>query len=145
MRSIIECASFPLGPSIMPRPIHFEIQAADPQRAIRFYGAVFNWTFSKWDGPQDYWLIKTGEPDTRGIDGGLLPRRGPPPVPMQAVNAFVCTVDVPGVDAAVKRIGELGGSIVVPKMAIPMVGWLAYATDTEGNIFGIMQADAAAK
>src|ERR1700730_2843953 len=145
MRSIIECASSLLWPSIMPRPIHFEIQAADPQRAIRFYAALFNWTFNKWEGPQDYWLIKTGEPDTRGIDGGLLPRRGPPPVPMQAVNAFVCTVDVPDVDAAVKRIGELGGSIVVPKMAIPGVGWLAYATDTEANIFGIMQADAAAK
>lgn len=129
----------------MPRPIHFEIQAADPQRAIRFYSALFGWTFSKWDAPQDYWLIKTGEPDTRGIDGGLLPRRGPPPAAMQAVNAFVCTVDVADLDAAVKRIGELGGAIVVPRMAIPTVGWLAYASDTEANIFGIMQADAGAK
>ena len=25
------------------------------------------------------------------------------------------------------------------------VGWLAYATDTEGNIFGMLQPDAAAK
>ena len=34
---------------------------------------------------------------------------------------------------------------VVPKMAIPAVRWLAYAHDTEGNIFGIMQFDPAAK
>jgi len=33
----------------------------------------------------------------------------------------------------------------VPKMPIPGVGWLAYAKDTEGNIFGIMQPDANAK
>ena len=128
----------------MPRPIHFEIQAADPRRAIAFYSALFGWSFNKWEGPQDYWLIKTGEPDTRGIDGGLLPRRGPPPAAMQAVNAFVCTVDVTDADTTVKRIGELGGSVVVPKMAIPMIGWLAYANDTEGNIFGLMQDDPSA-
>ena len=45
----------------MPRPIHFEIQAADPKRAIAFYSALFSWSFNKWEGPQDYWLIKTGE------------------------------------------------------------------------------------
>jgi predicted enzyme related to lactoylglutathione lyase len=129
----------------MPRPVHFEIQAADPKRAITFYTGLFGWTFNKWEGPQDYWLIKTGEANARGIDGGLLPRRGPAPVAMQAVNAFVCTTDVADLDASVLRVGELGGTIVVPKMAIPTVGWLAYASDTEGNIFGTMQADAAAK
>jgi hypothetical protein len=30
-------------------------------------------------------------------------------------------------------------------MPIPGVGWLAYAKDTEGNIFGMMQRDPAAK
>ena len=129
----------------MPRPVHFEIQAADPKRAIAFYTGLFGWTFNKWEGPQDYWLTKTGEANARGIDGGLLPRRGPAPVAMQAVNAFVCTTDVADLDASVLRVGELGGTIVVPKMAIPTVGWLAYASDTEGNIFGMMQADAAAK
>lgn len=129
----------------MPRPIHFEIQASDPQRAIRFYTQLLGWTFSKWDSPMDYWLIKTGEPGTRGIDGGLLPRRGSAPVAMQAVNSFVCTVDVADVDTTIKRIAEVGGTVVVPKMPIPTVGWLAYAHDTEGNIFGVMQMDAAAK
>jgi hypothetical protein len=64
---------------------------------------------------------------------------------MQAVNAFVCTADVVDLDASVLRVGELGGTIVVPKMAIQTVGWLAYASDTEGNIFGMMQMDSAAK
>jgi uncharacterized protein len=129
----------------MPRPIHFEIHAADPLRAIRFYTQLFGWTFTKWDAPQDYWLVKTGEKGTPGIDGGLLPRKGAPPAAMQPCNAFVCTVDVMDVDASVKRVGELGGMLVVPKMAIMTVGWLAYAHDTEGNIFGMMQMDAAAR
>jgi predicted enzyme related to lactoylglutathione lyase len=129
----------------MPRPIHFEIHAENPQRAIRFYTDLFGWMFSKWNGPQDYWLIKTGEPGTPGIDGGLLPRRGAGPAAMQATNAFVCTVDVADLGAAMRKVGDLGAKIVVPKMAILAVGWLAYANDTEGNIFGMMQMDTQAK
>lgn len=129
----------------MPRPIHFEIHATDPQRAIRFYTQLFAWTFTKWESPMDYWLIKTGEKGTMGIDGGLLPRRGDAPGAMQPCNAWVCTVDVANVDASAKRVAELGGTIVVPKMAIPTVGWLTYGHDTEGNVFGMMQMDANAK
>jgi len=29
----------------------------------------------------------------------------------------------------------------LPKRQSPGVGWLAYGKDTEGNIFGMMQAD----
>jgi predicted enzyme related to lactoylglutathione lyase len=129
----------------MSRPIHFEIHASDPQRAIAFYTALLGWSFTKWDAPQDYWLIKTGDPAAPGIDGGLLPRQGAAPEPMQAVNAFVCTVGTTDLDASVRRVGELGGSIALPKMAIPMVGWLAYVKDTEGNILGLLHADAGAK
>jgi predicted enzyme related to lactoylglutathione lyase len=64
---------------------------------------------------------------------------------MAAVNAFVCTVDVADLDATLARVGELGGRVVVPRMPIPTVGYLAYAKDTEGNIFGMMQMDANAK
>ena len=31
--------------------------------------------------------------------------------------------------------------VAVPKMAVPGIGWLAYAKDPDGNIFGMMQAD----
>ena len=46
----------------------------------------------------DYWLVTTGPPDQRGIDGGLLLRRGPAPAEEQPVNAYVCTVGVASVD-----------------------------------------------
>jgi predicted enzyme related to lactoylglutathione lyase len=129
----------------MPRPIHFEIQADDPARAIKFYETVLGWTFTKWDGPMPYWLVSTGAANTPGINGGLHARMGAKPVPDQAVIAFVCTVDVDSVEAYAEKATKAGGSICVPKMAIQGVGWLAYAKDTEGNIFGMMQADATAK
>jgi len=71
----------------MPRPVHFEIQAEQPERAIKFYRELFGWEFNQWEG-QPYWLIKTGEKGTPGIDGGLLPRQGPAPSGMQPVTAF---------------------------------------------------------
>src|SRR5215469_1323983 len=45
---------------LMPRVVHFEIHAQEPERAARFYSEVFGWEITKWGGPVDYWLIKTG-------------------------------------------------------------------------------------
>ena len=74
-----------------------------------------------------------------------MPRRGPAPVEGQAVNAFVCTVDVSNINQFLTKVGAAGGTIALPKMPVPGVGWLAYAKDTEGNIFGMMQNDPNAK
>lgn len=127
----------------MPRVVHFEIHAGDPARAITFYEKLFGWGFQKWEGPMDYWMVMTGSDDTPGINGGLVQRRGE--IDGQAVIAYVCTVDVADVNSTVASALENGGTIAVPKMAVPGVGWLAYCKDTEGNIFGMMQADENAK
>lgn len=84
-----------------------------------------------------YWLVSTGA-EPRGIDGGLHPRAHPG-------QGTVNTIDVPSCDAYVAKVTAAGGKVAMPKMAIPGVGWLAYCTDPEGNTFGIMQADAAAR
>ena len=63
------------------------------------------------------------------------------PINGDAVIAYVCTVDVPSVDDAIAKITSHGGTIVLPKMPVPGVGWLVYAKDTEGNIFGSLQSD----
>jgi hypothetical protein len=126
----------------MPRVVHFEIHAGDPERAITFYEKVFGWTFQKWEGPMPYWLVTTGPADQPGINGGLVPRRGE--IDGQAVIAYVCTVGVEGVDASIAIVEANGGTIALPKMPIPGMGWLAYCKDTEGNIFGMMQPDPSA-
>jgi uncharacterized protein len=130
---------------IMPRVVHFEIHADNPERAIRFYEGMFGWKFQKWNGPVEYWLITTGTPPERGINGGLIHRHGSGPLDGQPVNAYACTVEVPAIDEYIAKVGTHGGTLIVAKMPIPGVGWLAHAKDPEGNIFGIMQADAKAK
>ena len=127
----------------MPRVVHFEIHAADPERGVKFYEKVFGWKFQKWEGPMDYWLITTGPDSEPGINGGLLPRRGE--IDGQAVIAYVCTIGVDDLDATAATVEANGGTVAVPKMPIPGMGWLAYYKDTEGNIFGMMQPDEGAK
>ena len=122
----------------MPRVVHFDINADDPDRAVRFYKEVFGWKIEKWEGPVDYWLVTTGHDDQPGINGGIMKRMNP-----QAT--ILNTIDVPSVDDYARRIEELGGKIVVPKMAVPGVGWLIYCADTEANVFGIMEDDPTAE
>ncbi len=120
----------------MNRPIHFEYHSTDPEKAAKFFADVFGWQTNKWDGPMEYWLVGTGKGD--GIDGGLMRTRDGQP---RTVN----TVETDDVDAACAKIQKYGGTIVVPKMAIPGIGWIAYALEPTGNLFGVMHSDPNAK
>ena len=118
----------------MPRVVHFEIVADMPERVMKFYKEVFAWEFKKWDGPQDYWFVKTGEDSQPGINGGLTPK-------MNQSGRVTNSIDVPSVDDFSKKISTSGGKIVRPKMTIPGIGYFALCEDTEGNSFGIIQHD----
>ena len=127
----------------MPRVVHFEIHAQDPERAVRFYEQVFGWRAQRW-GSEEYWLLTTGSAEERGIDGAILRRRGDPPAAAAPVSGYVCTVEVDDLDRSVANATGAGGAVAVPKLAVKGVGWLAYCHDPEGNIFGLMQPDTAA-
>jgi predicted enzyme related to lactoylglutathione lyase len=75
----------------------------------------------------------TGQPTTAGaINGGMMARED------QITNPVI-TVDVPDIDATLKTIEELGGSVVMPKNEIPGMGYFAYFKDPENNIMGLWE------
>ena len=117
------------------RIVHFELPADDPARCMAFYAKVFGWAFDKWDGPMEYWMVKTG--DGPGIDGGLMKRAQPGQVPTNVIA-------VESVEAIGRAIIAAGGVEVVPKMSIQGVGYAAYFLDSEKNTFGVIQFDPAA-
>ncbi len=122
----------------MSRVVHFEICVDDMQRAVAFYTNALGWDISKWEGPQEYWLVSTGDKEEPGIDGGLMLREEKfPPV--------VNTIDVQNLDEAIKKVVDNGGTIAVDKMPVPGIGFMAYCLDTEGNMFGMMQTDISAE
>ena|SRR5688572_23231808 len=129
------------------RVSHFEIQAENPERCIEFYKKCFDWEFQLWEGGQmKYWMVMTGKPDEAGgINGGLLPRNGGTPENGASVNAYVCTLTVDNYDDIHAKIMANGGTVASPKMALVGMAWQGYYKDTEGNIFGIHQADVNAK
>ena len=98
---------------------------------------MFGWTITKREGLKDYWLVVTGPDDEPGINGVIPPRR-----PGQVT---VNTISVLSVDDSTKKIVEAGGTVMIPKQAIPGHGYLALCTDAEGNVFGVMELDPSAQ
>src|ERR1051326_2647464 len=124
----------------MNRVTHFEIYTDDPEGVQPFYRDVFGWKFQKFEGgPIEYWLVTAGDDKEPGINGGMTrPREGQSPGTLN-------TVAVELLDQSIKKIEQHGGKICVPKMAIPKIGWLAYAEDPAGNVFGIIEPNTDAK
>jgi len=121
----------------MPRVIHFEIPADNPQRAIKFYSSVFGWKIEKTSMPMDYWLATTGGNDKPGINGAIMPRG--------KEGCVINTIDVPSIDKFTDLIKKNDGKILQPKMPIPGIGYFSYFQDTEGNKLGILESDMSAK
>jgi uncharacterized protein len=127
----------------MSRPVHFEIQADDLERAKTFYADVFGWTYEDYSRVtgSPYWGVTTGDPAEPGINGGMMPRPAPASGAGGGTNAAVLTMSVADFDATAAKIEEAGGRVALPKLAIPGMAWQGYFLDTEGNTFGIHQPD----
>ncbi len=117
--------------------VWFEIAADDVERAKTFYGALFGWKIEKFPGPMDYWHIDTG--GSEGVPGGGLTKRQHPQ------HGITNYVGVPSVDQFAAKVQKLGGKVVMPKTAVPKMGYFAVCQDTENNMFGLWEANEGAK
>ncbi|MBP0723717.1 VOC family protein [Bacillus sp. RG28] len=120
----------------MNRINHFEFQVKNPKNAMDFYSNVFGWKFEQF-GDQEYYFVVTGN-EGQGINGGIMPS------PDGEARTFN-TVEVSSVDEYLEIVVKNGGEVVVPKNAIPGIGYVAYCKDPEGLIFGVYHNDREAK
>ena len=118
------------------RVTHFEIPCNNPEQTVKFFSEVFGWTFQQF-GNEPYWLATTGPEGTPGINGAIMAKRHPD-------QPLVNSIQVADMDKAIASITAGGGTIVVPKMPVPGMGWLAYFKDPDGNIHGVFQNDSTA-
>ncbi len=119
------------------RVVHFEIPCDKPEQTMEFFTKVFDWKFQQY-GDEGYWLATTGDEKSHGINGAIMKKRDPN---QPVVNA----IDVANIDSTIGNIEKAGGTIVVPKMAIPTMGWVAYFKDPDGNIHGVFETNGTAK
>jgi uncharacterized protein len=126
---------------IMSKVVHFEIPADDLDRAKNFYGSVFGWELQTMpmEGGE-YTSVKTTDVDEQtqlptepgAINGGMFVRD-------ERLTSPVITIDVDGIDDALKQIEAEGGTTVTPRTAIPGMGAFAYFKDPEGNVLGLWE------
>jgi hypothetical protein len=116
----------------MARVVHFEITADDPERAVRFYEKALGWKIHRMEGGIAYWLVSTGEEGQMGIDGAIMDRSDP-------AQAVINTIGVGDLEATMEAVRNAGGKADGDIDDIPTVGRFTYATDTEGNRFGILE------
>lgn len=123
----------------MDKVVHFEIPIEDMDRAKKFYAGVFGWKLEDVPG-MNYTMVSTVEVDDKtrmpkqsgAINGGMMKKGG-------AFKAPALTIDVADIDKALQKIEKAGGKVVKPKDKVMDMGWIAYFSDTEGNVTGVWQ------
>ncbi len=117
----------------------FAINADDVPRARDFYQKVFGWAFEPW-GPPNFYRIETGE--HKVSFGGLLQERRELVAGSRMIG-FECTIVVPNLDETIRSIEANGGKMITEKFRIPTICTVAYFQDTEGNVAGVSELEAA--
>lgn len=114
----------------MPRVVHFECHADDPERVAAFYREVFGWEVDRIEDPH-YLLLRSGGSGEPGIDGAVMPRI--------AGSSFTNAIGVDSIDDCVLRVIRAGGEVLLPGKIVPGLGRIAYCADAEGNVFGLLE------
>lgn len=120
---------------------HFAIHTDNIDRAKNFYEQVFDWGFAAY-GPPDFMQIKADQTEGGEFIGALQSRKYSP-LPEKIIG-LECTISVDNVDVIIQKVEQNGGQILMPKTAIPSVGWITKFLDTEGNLVCAMQTDPSA-
>lgn len=121
---------------------HFAIHTDNLERAKSFYEQVFEWGFASY-GPTDFLQIKADKTENGVLIGALQSRKYSPV--KESIIGLECTITVESVDEIIKRVQTNSGRILMPKTAIPYVGWITKFLDTEGNLVCAMQPDNTAR
>jgi uncharacterized protein len=112
-----------------------QVDTADPEAAKRFYGELFNWTYSVDPNSNGKYHLVT-EADAEAPHGGIFDTEGNSP------NRATFVVIVSDVEAAAKEAERLGGKIVNPPTTTPSGLAFADLQDPAGNHFGVFKPPA---
>lgn len=114
--------------------IWYELMTHDPDGAKAFYGDVVGWTIgAQAPGEMDYRMIAAGE----DLVGGVF-RLTDEMCEQGARPVWLGYIGVDNVDTTVSKLGELGGTVLMPAKDIAQVGRVAMLADPQGAPFYVM-------
>ena len=119
----------------MHQPVSYlELNSPDLDTSTQFFGDVFGWQVQPFAAP-DYLVAPHG--DQAGIDTALMPSRDGQP-------RAVPVIRVADLDAAMARVTDHNGKVVVEPFTIEGVGRGCYVIDPTGLLIGLHAYDTAA-
>jgi predicted enzyme related to lactoylglutathione lyase len=108
-----------------------ELMTADSKKTAEFYAALFGWTVQEMDmGAMGTYRLFMNH--GKQVGGAMDAPKGVP-------AHWLVYVGTESTDAAVKKITENGGKIMVPPTDVPNMLRFAVAMDPQGAGFGVMQ------
>lgn len=114
-------------------PCWVDYGAADLDGAHAFYTAVLGWTYEEGDPERGgYGSCLSGGRRAAGMMPAAEPGQRP------SWTTYFASADVAG---TTRRVQDAGGAVAVPPVTVGSHGSMAIATDPQGNLFGLWQAD----
>jgi predicted enzyme related to lactoylglutathione lyase len=116
--------------------VHFEVMGKDAKKLQNFYSKLFDWQINA-DNPMNYGLVNAAGNGTEvgkgSIGGGVgAAQEGTP-------GYVTFYVQVPDLDATLKKVANMGGKTIVPPTEIPNLVTFATFQDPEGNVVGLVK------
>jgi predicted enzyme related to lactoylglutathione lyase len=119
--------------------VFFEIPADNVAKMKDFYKAVFDWKAIDVPGQDmEYTIFHTVPTDEKGmlkepgVNGGLYKRKDAAQVPVNYIQ-------VESIEDYLDKAVKNGGKVLMPKMNVPGMGFVAWIADPEGNPVGLIQ------
>lgn len=114
--------------------VHFELPAADADRASGFWNGLFGWGLGASAMPEfDYRMAQVSDDQAVAVF----------PSDDKAGTGPIVYFETPDIEASIAKARALGGE-AEDKSPVPGHGWFAACKDTEGNTFSLWQQDESA-
>jgi predicted enzyme related to lactoylglutathione lyase len=123
------------APSAPGTPGHIgwhELQAGDGVGAFAFYSKLFGWVKAEAMDMGAQGVYQIFEVDGVPV-GGMMTRMPETPAPF-----WLYYFNVEAIEAAMKRVTEAGGKLIMGPMEVPGGSWIAQGLDSQGLIFAMV-------
>ena len=108
--------------------VHFEVVGSDRNTLSAFYSSLFDWKIEPY-GEMDYGTVPA---EDAGIGGGICGGN-------EEMSFTIFYVQVEDINATLKRVEEMGGTVVVPRTEVAGIVIFAHFKDPEGHLIGLVE------
>jgi uncharacterized protein len=115
--------------------VYFEIPVLDMERAIRFYTAVFGYSFEREEIHGNSMALFPLDESKDGITGALAKGK----IYKPTLSGCLIYLSTPDIAATLALVTANGGRVLFLKSAVGQTGYVAEFRDSEGNRIALFE------